>query len=164
MSNYATIKPCDIANGPGVRVSVFLSGCTHRCFGCFNESAWDFNYGQEFNQETLDYVLSLLNHDYIQGLTLLGGEPLDNEATATWICKEVKKQFPNKDIWLYTGYTFEDKQSLEIMNYIDIIVDGKFIASLKDLMLKFRGSSNQRIIDVRETLKKGTIVDVSSSI
>lgn len=164
MSNYATIKPCDIANGPGVRVSIFLSGCTHHCFGCFNESAWDFNYGQEFTSSTLDYVLSLLNHDYIQGLTLLGGEPLDNEETSTWICKEVKKHFPNKDIWLYTGYTFEDKQSLEIMNYVDIVVDGKFVASLKDLMLKFRGSSNQRIIDVKETLRKGIVTDVSSHI
>ena len=168
--NYADIKRIDVANGEGVRVSVFVSGCNHHCKGCFNECAWDFNYGNEFTEKQEEEVLKDLNHDYISGLTLLGGEPLEpvNQAGLLPLVKKVKEKFPDKKIWCYTGFDFEKdvvgkmaKQSettKELLNYIDVIVDGKFEEEKKDLKLKFRGSSNQRILDVKESLKENNSV------
>ena len=162
---YATIKTVDIANGTGVRVSLFVSGCTHRCPECFNEIAWDFNYGQEFNQETIDLILKALEPSHIAGLTLLGGEPMElvNQEGLLPLLQQVRKMYPDKDIWCYTGYLYEDllpggkvhgPYSDEILSYLDILVDGPFILAQKNIRLKFRGSENQRIIDVKRTNPK----------
>ena len=165
--NYATIKNCDIANGPGVRVSLFVSGCTHRCPGCFNEIAWDFAYGQPFTQETIDYILHLLKPDYIQGLTLLGGEPFEpqNQGSVVELLRQVKKAYPNKSIWAFSGYLFEKDilsgrlgDTAEYLSYLDVLVDGPFVESKKNLSLRFRGSENQRLIDVPASLRKGETV------
>ena len=168
--NYATIKPRDIANGPGVRVSLFVSGCTHRCPGCFNEEAWDFDYGQPFDQSTIDEILELLQPDYVQGLTLLGGEPFDprNQPAIVELLRQIKAKYPNKSIWAFTGYLF-DRDILpgrlgdptitrEYLSYLDVLVDGPFIQSRKNLTLRFRGSDNQRLIDVPESLSRGEVV------
>ncbi len=166
---YATIKTVDIANGTGVRVSLFVSGCTHRCPECFNEIAWDFNYGQEFNQETIDLILKALEPSHIAGLTLLGGEPMElvNQEGLLPLLQQVRKMYPDKDIWCYTGYLYEDllpggkvhgPYSDEILSYLDILVDGPFILAQKNIRLKFRGSENQRIIDVKRTNKSRQIV------
>ena len=165
--NYATIKNCDIANGPGVRVSLFVSGCTHRCPGCFNEVAWDFGYGQPFTQETIDYILGLLKPDYIQGLTLLGGEPFEpqNQVAVVELLRQVKKAYPKKSIWAFSGYLFEKDilsgrlgDTSEYLGYLDVLVDGPFVESKKNLSLRFRGSENQRLIDVPASLEKGETV------
>ena len=166
---YATIKTVDIANGTGVRVSLFVSGCTHRCPECFNEIAWDFNYGQEFNQETIDLILKALEPSHIAGLTLLGGEPMElvNQEWLLPLLQQVRKMYPDKDIWCYTGYLYEDllpggkvhgPYSDEILSYLDILVDGPFILAQKNIRLKFRGSENQRIIDVKRTNQSRQIV------
>ena len=165
--NYATIKNCDIANGPGVRVSLFVSGCTHRCPGCFNEVAWDFNYGQAFTQETVDLILNMLKPAYIKGLTLLGGEPFEprNQGTIVELLRQVKKAYPEKSIWAFSGYLF-DKDILsgrlgdtsEYLSYLDVLVDGPFVEAKKNLRLRFRGSENQRLIDVPASLKSGETV------
>lgn len=166
---YATIKTVDIANGTGVRVSLFVSGCTHRCPECFNEIAWDFNYGQEFNQETIDLILKALEPSHIAGLTLLGGEPMElvNQEGLLPLLQQVRKIYPDKDIWCYTGYLYEDllpggkvhgPYSDEILSYLDILVDGPFILAQKNIRLKFRGSENQRIIDVKRTNQSRQIV------
>lgn len=168
--HYATIKNCDIANGPGVRISLFVSGCTHRCKGCFNEVAWDFEYGQPFTQETIDYILTLLAPSYVKGLTLLGGEPFEpqNQGPIVELLRQIKTKYPQKSIWAFSGYLF-DKDILtwrlgpreiteEYLSYLDVLVDGPFVESKKDLMLRFRGSSNQRIINVPESLRQGTVV------
>src|SRR5699024_8831450 len=166
---YATIKTVDIANGTGVRVSLFVSGCTHRCPECFNEIAWDFNYGQEFNQETIDLILKALEPSHIAGLTLLGGEPMElvNQEGLLPLLQQVRKMYPDKDIWCYTGYLYEDMlpggkvhgpYSDEILSYLDILVDGPFILAQKNIRLKFRGSENQRIIDVKRTNQSRQIV------
>ena len=160
---YATIKTVDIANGTGVRVSLFVSGCTHRCPECFNEIAWDFNYGQEFNQETIDLILKALEPSHIAGLTLLGGEPFLNTGILLPLLKRIRKELPEKDIWSWTGYTWEElmletPDKLEMLNLLDILVDGRFDKSKKNLMLQFRGSSNQRIIDVPKSLASGQVV------
>ena len=169
--NYADIKRVDVANGEGVRVSVFVSGCNHHCKGCFNQCAWDFNYGNKFTDEQIDTVLKYLDHDYISGLSLLGGEPLDpkNQEGLLPLVKKVKEKFPNKNIWCYTGFDFEkdvvgkmvkvSKTSNELVRYLDVVVDGKFEEDKKDLKLRFRGSSNQRIIDVKESLKENKVVE-----
>ncbi len=169
--NYADIKRIDVANGEGVRVSVFVSGCNHHCKGCFNECAWDFNYGNKFTEKQEEEVLKDLDHDYISGLTLLGGEPLEpaNQAGLLPLVKKAKEKFPDKKIWCYTGFDFEKdvvgkmaKQSdttKELLKYIDVVVDGKFEEDKKDLKLKFRGSSNQRILDVQESLKENKPVE-----
>lgn len=168
--NYASIKPVDVANGTGVRVSLFVSGCTHRCKGCFNSEAWDFDYGDLYTEETQKYILSCLDKTYIRGLSLLGGEPFDphNQGTLIKLLKEVKEKFPKKDIWCYTGYDFDkdlngefaeqNKSTSELLSMIDILVDGEFVLALKNPSLKFRGSSNQRIIDVQASLKSGETV------
>ena len=164
---YAAIKNCDIANGPGVRVSLFVSGCTHHCPGCFNEVAWDFDYGQPFTQQTIDSVLDMLRPDYIRGLTLLGGEPFEpqNQAAVVELLRQVKQQLPEKSIWAFSGYLF-DKDMLsgrlgdlgEYLSYLDVLVDGRFVESKKNLSLRFRGSENQRLIDVPASLDSGTVV------
>lgn len=168
--NYATIKNCDIANGPGVRVSLFVSGCTHRCPGCFNEEAWDFDYGQPFTQETIDSILSMLAPGHIRGLTLLGGEPFDprNQEAVVGLLRQVKARFPEKSIWAFSGYLF-DRDILagklgpleitkEYLSYLDVLVDGPFVQAKKNLSLRFRGSENQRLIDVPASLSAGTVV------
>ena len=161
--NYAEIKYYDISNGLGVRTSLFVSGCNHHCKGCFNEIAWDFNYGNKFTDETMNDILKSLEPKYIAGLSILGGEPLDpdNINTVIQIIMKVKQKYPNKSIWVYTGYTYEELLERNnlftslILNKIDVLVDGKFIEELKDISLKFRGSSNQRIIDMNKTRELG---------
>ena len=167
--NFATIKKYDVANGPGVRVSLFVSGCNHRCKGCFNAEAWDFDYGEKFTEQTEEEILTALDHSFIAGLSLLGGEPFDpkNQECVTLLLRKVRARFPQKSVWCYTGYTFEKdlveggaaytQYTSEMLSYIDILVDGKFIEELKDIKLRFRGSSNQRIIDVKRSLKEGCI-------
>lgn len=164
---YATIKNCDIANGPGVRVSLFVSGCTHRCPGCFNEVAWDFDYGEPFTQDTIDSILEMLRPSYIKGLTLLGGEPFEpqNQGAVVELLRQIRKEMPQKSIWAFSGYLF-DKDILsgrlgdtsEYLSYLDVLVDGPFIESKKNLSLRFRGSENQRLIDVPASLKAGEII------
>ena len=165
--NYATIKNCDIANGPGVRVSLFVSGCTHRCPGCFNEIAWDFDYGQPFTQETIDTLITMLRPSYIRGLTLLGGEPFEpqNQEAVVRLLRQVKRELPEKSIWAFSGYLFDRDilsgrlgDTAEYLSYLDVLVDGPFVEAKKNLSLRFRGSENQRIIDVQASLKTGTIV------
>ena len=165
--NYAAIKNCDIANGPGVRVSLFVSGCTHRCPGCFNEVAWDFAYGHPFTQETVESILDMLRPSYIRGLTLLGGEPFEprNQGAVVDLLRQVKKQYPEKSIWAFTGFLF-DRDILsgklgdteEYLSYLDVLVDGPFVQEKKNLSLRFRGSENQRIIDVPASLAAGKTV------
>ena len=168
--NYAEIKYCDIANGPGVRTSLFVSGCNHRCKGCFNEVAWDFNYGKPFTQNTIDDILNSLAPDYIQGLTLLGGEPFeyDNQKALLPLLRQVREQYPDKDIWCFTGFLFDSEilekmcpvreETRELLSYIDVLVDGRFVEELKNLNLKFKGSENQRTILVQESLNENKIV------
>ena len=167
--NYATIKNCDIANGLGVRVSLFVSGCRHHCKSCFNEIAWDFQYGQKFTEETEDYLLSLLEPEYINGLSILGGEPMEpeNQGPLLVFIKKVKEQYPQKDVWCYTGFTLEEpigdsrantEMIKDLLSYIDVLVDGKFIDTKKDITLKFRGSANQRLIDVKKGAAEQRIV------
>lgn len=168
--NYAAIKNCDIANGPGVRVSLFVSGCTHRCKGCFNEVAWDFAYGQPFTQETIDLLLEMLAPPHVKGITILGGEPFEpeNQPSVLTLLQQMKARFPEKTVWVFSGYLF-DRDILsgklgpweitrEYLSYVDVLVDGPFIQDKKDLTLRFRGSSNQRIIDVPATLSEGKVV------
>lgn len=156
---YGKINKTDIANGTGVRVTLFVSGCERRCKGCFNPETWNFNYGEVFTSETLDEILEAMAPDYISGLTILGGEPLhsQNFLWVSWICAKVKLAYPNKTIWVYTGDTYENFSYLSMLDYVDVIVDGAFIEEEKDLSLKFRGSRNQRIIDVKATRESGTI-------
>ena len=168
--NYGEIKKVDIANGEGVRVTLFVSGCRHHCKGCFNADTWDFNYGKPFTDETEQIILDSLSPSYIKGLTLLGGEPLEpeNQKVLLPFLKKVKEQYPDKDIWCYTGFTFEDdllkcsrakiEETDEFLSLIDVLVDGKFIEELKNISLRFRGSSNQRIIDVKASLKSGKTI------
>ena len=164
---YATIKNCDIANGPGVRVSLFVSGCTHRCPGCFNEVAWDFNYGQPFTQETIDSILTMLRPAYIKGLTLLGGEPFEpqNQRAIVELLRQIKNEMPDKSIWAFSGYLFEQDilsgrlgDTSEYVSYLDVLVDGPFIQTKKNLSLRFRGSENQRLIDVKASLAAGETI------
>ena len=165
--NYATIKNCDIANGPGVRVSLFVSGCTHRCPGCFNEVAWDFGYGEPFTEQTIEMILDMLRPSYIKGLTLLGGEPFEpqNQADVVKLLRRIKEELPEKSIWAFSGYLFE-KDMLsgkigdvsEYLSYLDVLVDGPFVLAKKNLSLRFRGSENQRIIDVKSSLAEGETI------
>ena len=168
--NYADIKVADVANGTGVRVSLFVSGCNHHCKGCFNPEAWNFNYGKEFTDEETEKILQELDHPYVSGLSILGGEPLEyvNQKGLLPLLKKVKEKFPEKNIWCYTGYTFDNdvlgnmfdnwEQTEELVSYIDVMVDGKFEEDKKDLNLKFRGSSNQRVIDVQKSLKVHKVI------
>lgn len=158
--NYGRIKKTDIANGPGVRVSLFVSGCRNHCKGCFQPETWDFNYGEEFTLKTFIEIDNALDPDYIDGLTILGGDPFEPEniGIVTAICESIRKVNPLKTIWIYTGYLYEDLKDLEIMRYIDVLVDGPFIEELKDISLQFRGSGNQRIIDIPATRRSGKIL------
>ena len=165
--NYATIKPRDIANGPGIRVSLFVSGCTHRCPGCFNAEAWDFNYGQPFDQSVIDRILEDLSPAYVKGLTLLGGEPFEpeNQGAVVELLRRVKREMPEKSIWAFSGYLFDPDilsgrlgDTREYLSYLDVLVDGPFIEAKKNLSLRFRGSENQRLIDVPASLRAGEII------
>ncbi|MBQ7501185.1 anaerobic ribonucleoside-triphosphate reductase activating protein [bacterium] len=172
--NYASIKPLDIANGSGVRVSLFVSGCPHRCQGCFNKEAWEESFGQPFTEQTQEHILKLLGKNYISGLTLLGGEPLTpDHQKALWpLIVKVRERFPEKSLWAFTGYVWPDLQpggraycpevTPKLLSALQVLVDGPFVEKLKDIMLKFRGSSNQRLIDVQKTLQTGEIVLWSS--
>ena len=167
--HYATIKNCDIANGPGVRISLFVSGCTHRCKGCFNEVAWDFEYGEVFTEETVNTILEMLKPDYIRGLTLLGGEPFEpqNQGEIVKLLRRIKEIYPGKSIWAFSGYLFERITSgtlgewditKEFLSYLDVLVDGPFVEEKKNLNLQFRGSENQRLIDVPASLKENRVI------
>ncbi|MGN1128565.1 MAG: anaerobic ribonucleoside-triphosphate reductase activating protein [Candidatus Flemingiibacterium sp.] len=168
--NYCEIKNCDIADGPGVRVTLFVSGCTNHCEGCFQPETWDFGYGEPFTREVEDRLIGLLEPHYIAGLTLLGGDPFEpsNQAALLPFVKRVRETYPEKTIWAYTGFTFEElttdgshprcQATDELLSMIDVLVDGRFVLKLKDLRLRFRGSSNQRLIDVKKTLESGKIV------
>ncbi len=167
--NYAEIKKTDIANGTGVRVSLFVSGCRHRCADCFNACTWDFDYGKPYTSDTEDMIMSFLEPDYISGLTLIGGEPFEpeNQGTLLALCERIKRELPNKNIWCYTGFTFEEilegsraktEHSYALLEHIDVLVDGRFEKDKKDIRLKFRGSTNQRIIDIKQTLLNNKII------
>ena len=167
--NYGEIKNYDIANGEGVRVSLFVSGCTHHCKNCFNPETWSFEYVKPFTKETEDYIIECLSPDYIDGLSLLGGEPFEpqNQEVLLPFLRKVKNELPNKNIWCYTGYLF-DRELLsesrarceftdEMLSLIDVLVDGEFVQAMHDISLAFRGSSNQRIIDVQKSLETGEV-------
>ena len=167
--NYAEIKNYDIANGLGVRVSLFVSGCTHHCKGCFNPMTWDFSYGKPFTETVQDELLEVLSPAYIDGLTLLGGEPMepDNQRALLPFVKKVRAQYPDKNIWCYTGYKLDEELlkpsrarcevTDELLSLIDVLVDGEFIEEQKNISLSFRGSENQRLIDLPQTLSAGRI-------
>lgn len=169
--NYASIKKFDTANGEGIRISLFVSGCPHHCKNCFNKEAWDYDYGKKFTEKEEDEIIDFLSKDYIKGLSLLGGEPMwpDNQKGLLPLLRRVKKLYPEKTIWCYTGYLFDkeivDKMckendfTREFLSYIDVIIDGRFVESLKNYTLYFRGSSNQRIIDVQKSLKSGKVIE-----
>ena len=168
--NYGNIKECDIADGPGVRVSLFVSGCRHHCKGCFNAETWDFEFGQHYTEETEAEILRLLGAGFVQGFTLLGGEPFEpeNQVELVKLLKKIRETYPQKDIWCYSGYLFDRDMvpgggvhtdvTEEMLSYIDVLVDGEFKEELKDVTLVFRGSQNQRIIDVQESRNQGTVV------
>lgn len=169
--NYAEIKYYDIANGPGVRVTLFVSGCTHRCKNCFNEIAWDFSYGQLFTEDTENDILKACESDYISGISVLGGEPFEpeNQSALIEFLIKFKNKFPNKSVWCYSGYVYEQiigefparcftDKSKCMLNLIDVLVDGKFVEELHSLKLKFKGSSNQRIIDMNKTRQENKLV------
>ena len=164
--HYADIKKVDVANGPGVRVSLFVSGCTHRCEECFNPETWDFNYGVPFGEAEIERILTLLSPDHIRGLSLLGGEPFEpaNQEAVLELVRRVREKLPQKTIWCYSGYLFEElaagkvgDHSRALLEGLDVLVDGPFVLAKKDLGLRFRGSSNQRIIDVPASLEAGTV-------
>lgn len=168
--NYADIKRIDVANGPGVRVSLFVSGCTHHCKGCFNEVTWDFHYGKPFTEKEIDEIIEYLDKDYIKGLTILGGEPFEypNQKGLLPLLRKVREVLPEKSIWCFSGYLFDQqivgemcqkwKETKEMLSYLDVIVDGRFIEERKNLSIRFRGSDNQRIILVQESLNEGKVV------
>lgn len=167
---YGNIKKYDIADGEGVRVTLFVSGCRNHCKGCFQKETWDFLFGKEFTDDTIDEILEAMNHDYIDGLTLLGGEPFEeeNQPDILKLLRKVKEVYPDKNIWSYTGYILEKdilnngrkhtEYTDEILSLIDILVDGPFIEELKNISLAFRGSENQRVISLKETLKTGNTI------
>ncbi len=166
--NYANIKNCDIADGVGVRVSLFVSGCTHCCEGCFQPETWDFAYGQPYTQETEDRILEMLRPSYIDGLTLLGGEPMEpaNQRELVKLLRRIKTELPEKNVWCYSGYVLEELQGEsrarcevtdEMLSMIDVLVDGEFVQAKKNISLAFRGSENQRLIDLKATLAKGEV-------
>ena len=157
---YNTIRQLDIANGPGCRVSLFVQGCTFNCPGCFNPVARDFEGGSLFTEQTKDAILALVEPSHISGLSILGGEPLhpNNRSEVLKLVREFKKVYPEKSVWLWTGYSIEDVFEDLVDSEIDVIVDGRFVEDLKDLRLKYRGSSNQRVIDLKETIRTGDLI------
>ena len=160
---YLNILDCDIIDGDGVRVTLFVSGCSHRCKGCHNPESWDAFGGKEFTEETIERIEKLLDRDFVDGLTLSGGDPLflQNRLEITKLCKRIKEKFPEKTIWLYTGYEYEEVKALEVFDYVDVVVDGPFKIDLRDVSLAFRGSPNQRIIDVKKSKKQEKIVTLN---
>lgn len=162
--NYMRILDCDIANGPGWRISLFVSGCTIHCKGCFNQHTWDFCSGKPFTKETENKILELLNRPYIRGLSILGGNPTEpqNEEELVKLCKRVKEELPNKDIWVWSGSTYEEllARGSKLLDVCDVLVDGPFIEEFRDVTLKFRGSSNQKLIDLKKSKKCGKIVRI----
>ena len=166
---YSTIKDCDIANGTGVRITLFVSGCTNRCKNCFQPQTWDFSFGEPFTEQTEEKLLAMLKPDYISGLTLLGGEPMEpqNQRALVPFLRKVRKTYPQKNIWCFTGFTYDMLKTDgshprcevtdEMLSLIDVLVDGKYVDELKDLTLQFRGSSNQRLIDMNKTRKNGEV-------
>lgn len=157
--NYAQIREFDIANGEGIRTTLFVSGCTIHCKDCFNTEYQDFCYGDTFNESTIEYILLCVANPNISGLSVLGGEPLEQDYTLEKLLKSVKQK-TNKSIWLWTGYTYEElshRQKNLVNNYVDVLVDGRFVSEQKDMRLKFRGSTNQRVIDIPSTIKSGEI-------
>lgn len=160
---YLNILDCDIIDGEGVRVTLFVSGCSHRCKGCHNPESWDAFGGKEFTEETIERIEKLLDRDFVDGLTLSGGDPLffQNRSEITKLCKRIKEKFPQKTIWLYTGYEYEEVKTLEVFDYVDVVVDGPFKMDLRDISLAFRGSPNQRIIDVKKSKKQEKIVTLN---
>ena len=157
---YNIIRKMDIADGPGVRVSLFVQGCEFHCKNCFNPETWDFEKGKEYTDEVIDRIIDLAKEDYVQGLSILGGEPLHerNIEGVTKLAKKFREVYPKKDIWLWSGFHFEDRKDREIMKYLDVMVDGQYVDELHDFRLKYCGSSNQRVIDVKKTLKNNKIV------
>lgn len=167
--HYSTIKDCDIANGIGVRITLFVSGCTNHCKNCFQPQTWDFDFGEPFTEDTEEKLLEMLKPDYINGLTLLGGEPMEpqNQRALVPFLKRVREAYPNKNIWCFTGFTYEVLKTDgshprcevtdEMLSLIDVLVDGRYVDELKDLTLQFRGSSNQRLIDMVKTRKNGEV-------
>jgi len=167
--NYGNIKTCDVSNGIGVRVSLFVSGCTHHCKGCFNAETWDFSYGQPFTQETEQFLFSELGKSYITGLSVLGGEPFEpeNQRVLLPFLHRMRESFPEKTIWVYSGYTWEEltgesrarcEVTDEMLSLLDVLVDGEFVEARKDISLRFRGSDNQRILDVPASLAAGQAI------
>ena len=158
---YNVIRKMDISNGPGVRVSVFMQGCEFHCKNCFNPETWSFDGGKEFTQESIDQVMDLCGKDYIKGLSILGGEPMHpkNIEATTKLAKEFKEKYPDKNLWVWSGFKFdEDLKDKEVVKYIDVLVDGRYVDELHDPTLKWKGSSNQRVIDVQQSLKSDDIV------
>ena len=158
---YNLIRKMDIADGPGVRVSIFMQGCEFHCKNCFNTETWDFNLGVEFTEDTINHVLELCSKDYITGLSILGGEPLHpkNIEGSTELAKKFKEKYPNKNLWVWSGFLFDrDLQDKEILKYIDVLVDGQYVDELHNPKLKWKGSSNQRVIDVQKSLKKKEVI------
>ena len=157
---YNKIRKMDISNGPGVRVSIFMQGCHFHCKECFNPETWDFEGGKEYTDKTIERVLELCSNDYIVGLSILGGDPMHpkNIEGTTKLAKAFKEKFPNKNLWVWTGFLFENIKDNEVFNYVDTLIDGQFKVELFDPRLKWKGSSNQRVIDVKESLKKNKVV------
>lgn len=173
--NYALIRKHDIANGTGIRVSIFVSGCRHHCKGCFNTEAWDFSYGTPFTQETIREILDACDHEYIDGLSLLGGEPFEpeNQSALLALTQAFDERFPNKTVWCYTGFRFTEDllagkvgdpdTARALLSHIDVLVDGKFVEALKDASLLFRGSANQNIIDVKQSLACESMIPLAGT-
>ena len=158
---YNCIRKMDIADGPGVRVSVFMQGCAFHCKNCFNSETWDFEKGKEFTDEVIEHVLDLCNEDYVAGLSILGGEPMHprNIEGTTRLAKAFKERYPNKNLWVWSGFLFDrDLKDKEVLKYVDVLVDGQYVDELHDFRLKWRGSSNQRVIDVQKSLKQGKVI------
>lgn len=168
--NYADIKQYDVANGPGIRVSLFVSGCTHHCKNCFNKETWDFNFGEKFTEKEISTIIEYMEPSYVQGITLLGGEPMEyvNQKGLLPLVRKIKQTYPEKNIWCFTGYLFDkdimermyvkQPETRELLSYFDVMVDGKFIEELKSMALRFKGSSNQRTIDVKKSLEQKKVV------
>ncbi len=167
--NYGNIKYHDVADGIGIRTTLFVSGCTHRCKGCFQPETWDFNYGEPYTEEVEERILDTMKEPFVHGLTVLGGEPFEpsNQKQIVKLFRKMRERYPNKTIWCYSGYTWEELNGSsrarcevtdEMISYIDVLVDGEFVESLRNLLLKFKGSSNQRVIDVKKTLEAGKVI------
>ena len=167
--NYGAIKKCDIANGVGVRTVLFVSGCTHHCKGCFQPETWNFDYGERYTKETEDEIIESLRPDYVDGITLLGGEPFEpeNQRELVKLLRRIKKELPQNTVWSFSGYTYEEltgdsravcEVTNEMLSMLDVLVDGEFVEAKRNISLRFRGSENQRLIDMNKTRKEGKIV------